>query len=95
MDTNTDVPNSASLILQIFLFINAYLAPIWIISQLQFFYMHTFDESGKHNQIILGAALFVIAAPLEICRIYLGYSGNLREKVQSINFNCLFVCFFV
>lgn len=43
--------------------------------------MNTFSESGKHNQIVLGAALFVISAPLEICRLYLGYSGNLREKV--------------
>lgn len=48
---------------------------------LQFFYMHAFDDSGKHNTIILGAALFLIAAPLEICRLYLGYSANLREMV--------------
>lgn len=55
-----------------------------MLSSLQFFYVHTFDESGKHNQVILGAALFLIAAPLEICRLYLGYSGNLRENVRNI-----------
>lgn len=54
-----------------------------MISSLQFFYMHVFDDSGKHNTIILGAALFLIASPLEICRLYLGYSGNLREKVNN------------
>lgn len=78
---NTEIKNSASLTLQILLFLNVYLCPFWILSSLQFFYMHAFDESGKHNTILLGAALFVIAAPLEICRLYLGYSGNLREKV--------------
>lgn len=93
-----EVPNSASLSLQILLFINVYLCAFWIMSMLQFFYMHAFDDSGKHNTIILGAALFLIAAPLEICRLYLGYSGNLREMVchciftlnyvnQNTNFN--------
>lgn len=48
--------------------------------------MHAFDESGKHSTIVLGAALFLIAAPLEICRLYLGYSGNLRENVHFTNF---------
>lgn len=79
-----EIPNSACLSLQILLYVNVYLCPIWIISSLQFFYMHAFDDSGKHNTILLGAALFLIAGPLEICRLYLGYSGNLREKVDFI-----------
>ncbi|XP_055303454.1 transmembrane protein 17-like [Sitodiplosis mosellana] len=78
-----EIPNSASLTLQILLFTNVYLSPVWILSSLQFFYMNAFDESGKHNTIILGGALFLIAAPLEICRLYLGYSGNLREKIAD------------
>lgn len=81
-----EIPNSASLVLQILLFINVYLSPIWMISSLQFYYMHAFDESGKHSTIVLGGALFLIAAPLEICRLYLGYSGNLRENVRFTNF---------
>lgn len=81
-----ETTQSSSLTLQILLFINVYLVPIWMISSLQFFYVHTFDEAGRHNQIVLGAALFLIAAPLEICRLYLGYSGNLRERVRLIFF---------
>ncbi|XP_031625195.1 transmembrane protein 17-like [Contarinia nasturtii] len=78
-----EIPNSSSLSLQIILFVNVYLSPIWILSSLQFFYMHAFDESGKHNTIILGAALFLISAPLEVGRLYLGYSGNLNEKIAD------------
>lgn len=43
--------------------------------------MYALDEAAKHNQIVLGAVLFMIAGPLEICRLYLGYSGNLKENV--------------
>lgn len=65
-----------------------------MISSLQFYYMHAFDESGKHSTIVLGGALFLIAAPLEICRLYLGYSGNLRENVCFINiFRIVFIFF--
>lgn len=78
---NAEIPNSASLSLQMLLFVNVYLCAIWMMSMLEFFYMHAFDDSGKHTTIILGAALFLIAGPLEICRLYLGYSGNLTENV--------------
>lgn len=44
--------------------------------------MYALDEAAKHNQIVLGAVLFMIAGPLEICRLYLGYSGNLKENVM-------------
>lgn len=61
---------------------------------LQFFYMHAFDDSGRHNTVILGAALFLIAGPLEICRLYLGYSGNLTENVrQFYSFEYQFLVF--
>lgn len=77
-----EIPNSASLSLQMLLFVNVYLCAFWMMSMLEFFYMHTFDDSGRHTTIILGAALFLIAGPLEICRLYLGYSGNLRENAR-------------
>lgn len=94
--TRVEIPNSASLSLQILLFINVYLCAFWMMSMLQFFYMHAFDDSGKHNTIVLGAALFLIAAPLEICRLYLGYSGNLREMVcHQIFFIFFFFIYFV
>lgn len=89
-----EIRNSASLPLQILLFVNVYLAPIWMVSSLQFFYVYAQDETAKHNQIVLGAVLFVIACPLEICRLCLGYSGNLREDVRFILYLCVYVVVF-
>lgn len=63
-----------------------------MISLLQFFYVYAQDETAKHNQIVLGAVLFVIACPLEMFRFYLGYSGNLRENVRLIPYKFHMFC---
>lgn len=80
-----DVPNGSSLTLQMLLFTNVYAAPIWMASSIYYFHRHAFG-TDEHYEKILAIIFFIVASPLEACRLYLGYSGNLREKVDVSTF---------
>lgn len=77
-----EVENNSSLSLQILLFFNVYLAPIWTIFSIYYMYI-SYKQHEVNYEIILSLIFLIIAIPLEFGRIYLGYSGNLRERVSK------------
>lgn len=77
-------PNHSSLPLQMALFCNVYALPVWLVIFLCAFYFHLLHIKEIYEHILFVISMFV-ALPLEIWRLYLGYSGNLRENVCVSN----------
>lgn len=66
------------LINQIFLFINLYITSIWFSSVCYVLYHHSASLTSLNFPLIC----FIIGFPVEGLRIYLGYSGNLKNNVS-------------
>lgn len=68
------------LVNQIFLFINVYTSIVWIITSIYVFY----KNSSEVDFFSLNFPLicFCIGFPVEGLRLYLGYSGNIRNNVS-------------
>lgn len=81
-----EIPNNSSLLLQMALFCNVYIFPVWFASLLCMFYTHYLDINLIYEKV-LATIMFCVACPLEIWRLYLGYSGNLLEKVSISRMN--------
>lgn len=79
-----EVENNSSLSMQIVLFFNVYLAPVWTISSLYFIYI-TIKQHHSSYETVLSVIFLILAIPMEYGRLYLGYSGNLRERVSTPN----------
>lgn len=77
-----DTPCNSSLPLQMSLFANIYTMPVWIAASMYYFYIHSLGLNDTYERV-LAIIFFFIASPLEASRLYLGYSGNLRERVRS------------
>lgn len=84
---SSEILISSSLSLQIALFLNVYLAPIWASLSIYHLYVNADLENNEEDyESVLSVIFLTIAIPLEVVRLYLGYSGNLREKVgQSMH----------
>ncbi|XP_014677891.1 PREDICTED: transmembrane protein 17-like [Priapulus caudatus] len=69
----------SSLPWQMSLYFNVYFFPIWLVTNLITFYLK-FHYLDMLYQIIL-ITIFITITAVEIIRLYLGYLGNLCEKV--------------
>ncbi|XP_032893222.1 transmembrane protein 17A-like isoform X2 [Amblyraja radiata] len=72
----------SSLALQMFLYFNCYFFPFWwachiVMLELKYFYLSTYYR-------ITLTALIVVMTLVEVARLYLGYLGNLQEKVPAL-----------
>lgn len=63
------------------LFANVYTLPVWVAASAYYFYMHSLRLNDTYERV-LALVFFCLATPLEASRLYLGYSGNLRERVD-------------
>lgn len=76
-----DTPCNSSLPLQMSLFANVYTLPVWVAASAYYFYIHSLGLNDTYERV-LALVFFCLATPLEASRLYLGYSGNLRERVH-------------
>lgn len=63
---------------QIFIFINLYSSIVWCIASVVVLYKDSFESASFNFPLIC----FCIGCPVEGLRIYLGYSGNIRNDVR-------------
>ncbi|KAJ6634906.1 Transmembrane protein [Pseudolycoriella hygida] len=68
--------------LQILLFLNVYFSPVWIVSSVYFYWSQQFIVTPVEE--ILTISAITVGIPVEISRLYFGYSGNLREQVKEL-----------
>lgn len=69
------------LVNQIFLFCNVYTSLAWFASScFVLYYKAPMDEGSSLNFRMI---CFCIGFPVEVLRLYLGYSGNIRNNVRS------------
>lgn len=66
------------LVNQILLFLNLYLSTVWFFS----ICVTIYHLSSEAIQLSFPLICFCIGFPVEILRLYLGYSGNLRNNVS-------------
>ncbi|XP_063705740.1 transmembrane protein 17-like [Culicoides brevitarsis] len=76
-----DKPYNPSLSLQILLFLNVYCAPMWFIAAILSLY-YEFDYLSTIHKTLSILSLLLIT-PIECLRLYLGYSGNLKDKIPD------------
>lgn len=88
----SDTPNNSSLPLQMSLFANVYTLPVWIAVSMYYFYIHSLGLNDTYEKV-LAIIFFGVASPMEAGRLYLGYSGNLRERVFFVQFSSLGILF--
>lgn len=69
------------LVNQIFLFINLYTSIAWVVSTSIVLYRNT-SEEYLFSSLNFPLICFVIGCPVESLRIYLGFSGNIRNNVS-------------
>ncbi|XP_037043744.1 transmembrane protein 17B-like [Bradysia coprophila] len=69
--------------LQISLYLNAYFAPIWIVSSIYYYHISKQFIVSPIEEILTITAI-TIGIPTEISRLYFGYSGNLREQIPDL-----------
>lgn len=67
------------LVNQILLFLNLYLSTVWFFS----ICVTIYHLSTETIQLSFPLICFCIGFPVEILRLYLGYSGNLRNNVSG------------
>ncbi|XP_009461010.1 PREDICTED: transmembrane protein 17A-like [Nipponia nippon] len=72
----------ASLPLQMMLYFNVYYFPVWCLAEGMMLQLK-YHLLPQHYQFLLVAA-FLILLLAEGCRLYLGYVGNLQEKVPEL-----------
>lgn len=76
------------LVNQIFLFCNVYTSFAWFVSIcFVLYYKAPVDEESSLNFRMI---CFCIGFPVEVLRLYLGYSGNIRNNVRFTEFNYVF-----
>uniref|UniRef100_A0A8D8H5R8 Transmembrane protein 17A n=1 Tax=Culex pipiens TaxID=7175 RepID=A0A8D8H5R8_CULPI len=71
----------ANVWVQLLLFINVYFSWIWLASNSITLYYEYFNLTTIHR--VLSTLSLTIAAPIECLRLYLGYSGNLLDKIPD------------
>uniref|UniRef100_A0A1Q3FU83 Putative conserved plasma membrane protein n=1 Tax=Culex tarsalis TaxID=7177 RepID=A0A1Q3FU83_CULTA len=71
----------ANVWVQLLLFINVYFGCIWLASNTVTLYYEYFNLTTIH--CVLSILSLTIAAPIECLRLYLGYSGNLLDKIPD------------
>ncbi|NWY05342.1 TMM17 protein, partial [Nothoprocta ornata] len=72
----------SSLPLQMSLYFNVYYFPLWWISTVVVLYMKYPALSDYYKFIVV--TVIILASLIEVVRLYLGYMGNLQEKVPEL-----------
>ncbi|XP_026469464.1 transmembrane protein 17-like [Ctenocephalides felis] len=71
-----------SIVLQILLYVNVRLLPIWSFVTIYCLYFK-FDELNRIHRIIM-VPLILGVISIECVRLFMGYNGNLREKLSDL-----------
>ncbi|CAD5124930.1 DgyrCDS13175 [Dimorphilus gyrociliatus] len=72
----------SNLPLQMAIYFNLFFFPLWLITEIILIELK-FSELSQLYKII-SISIVVILTPLEITRLYLGFSGNLSERVPEL-----------
>lgn len=81
------------LVNQIFLFCNVYTSLAWFVSSCFVLnYKAPMDEDSSLNFRMI---CFCIGFPVEVLRLYLGYSGNIRNNVRSIQIKSIYIAVYI
>ncbi|NWS15522.1 TMM17 protein, partial [Pachyramphus minor] len=72
----------SSLPLQMSLYFNVYFFPFWWLSTVVILYLKYPDLSDYYKFILV--TIMILASLIEVIRLYLGYMGNLQEKVPEL-----------
>ncbi|NWX22606.1 TMM17 protein, partial [Aegotheles bennettii] len=72
----------SSLPLQMSLYFNVYFFPCWWLSTVVMLYLKYPDLSDYYKFILV--TVMILASLIEVIRLYLGYMGNLQEKVPEL-----------
>ncbi|XP_027758378.1 transmembrane protein 17 isoform X1 [Empidonax traillii] len=72
----------SSLPLQMSLYFNVYYFPCWWLSTVVILFLKYPDLSDYYKFILV--TIMILASIIEIIRLYLGYMGNLQEKVPEL-----------
>ncbi|XP_050087987.1 transmembrane protein 17-like [Anopheles aquasalis] len=66
---------------QLMIHINIYFAPVWLVAAVVCLY-YEFENINSIEQT-LSILTLIVSAPLEVARLYLGYTGNLKSTIPS------------
>ena len=90
--TRIEIDYSSSLPLQMLLYFNVCFFPCWLFSLT--FVLPVLTLTDGSNDIILLVFAFVFKAIIEFVRLYLGYAGNLAERLPELTAFCLLTTIF-
>ena len=88
-----EIDYSSSLPLQMLLYFNVCFFPCWLLS-LTFVLPVLAAVSSDPQNVILMVFAFVFKAVIELVRLYLGYAGNLAERMPELTAFCLLTIIF-
>ncbi|XP_006863037.1 PREDICTED: transmembrane protein 17-like [Chrysochloris asiatica] len=72
----------SSLALQVSLYFNTYFFPLWWVSSVMMLHMKYSILSDYYKFIVV--TIIILVTLIEVIRLYLGYMGNLQEKVPEL-----------
>lgn len=87
-----EIDYSSSLPLQMLLYFNVCFFPCWLLSLT--FVLPVLALSSGTNHTILMVFAFAFKAIIEFIRLYLGYTGNLSERMPELTAFCLLTIIF-
>ncbi|CAF1113789.1 unnamed protein product [Adineta steineri] len=90
--TRIEIDYSSSLPLQMLLYFNVCFFPCWLFSLT--FVLPILATSAKNYPAILMVFAFLFKAIIEFIRLYLGYAGNLAERMPELTAFCLLTIIF-
>ena len=87
-----EIDYSSSLPLQMLLYFNVCFFPCWLFSLI--FVLPVLALTSSNQHVILMVFAFVFKAIIEFVRLYLGYTGNLAERMPELTAFCLLTIIF-
>ncbi|UJR33701.1 hypothetical protein I4U23_021130 [Adineta vaga] len=87
-----EIDYSSSLPLQMLLYFNVCFFPCWLFSLI--FVLPVLAVTSKNQHAILMVFAFGFKAIIECVRLYLGYTGNLAERMPELTAFCLLTIIF-
>ncbi|CAF2329598.1 unnamed protein product [Rotaria sp. Silwood2] len=91
-EARIEIDYSSSLPLQMLLYFNVCFFPCWLFSLT--FVLPVLELTSSNDAKILMIFAFVFKAIIEFVRLYLGYTGNLAERMPELTAFCLLTIIF-
>ncbi|CAF0753832.1 unnamed protein product [Rotaria sordida] len=91
-EARIEIDYSSSLPLQMLLYFNVCFFPCWLFSLT--FVLPVLALTEANNHTILMVFAFIFKAIIEFVRLYLGYTGNLAERMPELTAFCLLTIIF-